>query len=306
MLNFLAMKGVFDWIEESWGFDPIIQEKVLFSLITLIILLLLRYFGLKVLSKNVQEPKERYYWTRAIQYVFSASFLIAIIIIWLAEFQSIGTFIGLVSAALTIALKDLIVNAAGWLFIIIRKPFSMGDRITIGEHTGDVIDVRIFQFTINEIGNWVDADQSTGRIIHIPNGLVFTAPQANFTQGFSHIWNEIGILITFESDWEKAKSILYDIVKKHGAVLTEKAQSNLIEASKKYMILYNKLTPIVYTSVKDSGVNLTMRYLITPRRRRGSEEAIWEDVLRSFAQHKDIELAYPTQRIVYQPEDKKD
>lgn len=298
------MFPISQWIAENWGIAGETQWKLFYTLITFLILLIIRLSSVRLLLRRIQEPKERYYWNRAIQYTYTATFIIAIIIIWIAEFQSIGTFIGLVSAALTIALKDLIVNAAGWLFILIRKPFEMGDRVQIEDKIGDVIDIRIFQFTINEIGNWVDADQSTGRIIHIPNGKIFTTPQANFTQGFSHIWNEIGVLITFESNWEKAKSIFGGIVEEHAAHLTESAQKVLIEASKKYMILYNKLTPIVYTSVKDSGVMLTMRYLITPRRRRGSEEAIWEDVLRAIAANDDIDLAYPTQRIYYEPGDK--
>lgn len=53
------------------------------------------------------------------------------------------------------------------------------------------------------------------------------------------------------------------------------------------------------TKVKESGVQLSMRFLITPHRRRGAEEAIWEDLLRAFAKHNDINLAYPTQRIFY-------
>ncbi len=294
------------WIAEQWGISPYTQVKLLYTLIVFLLFLIIRFFSIRILLKNVEEVKDRYYWTRAIKYTSMALFLMIIVLIWLSELASIATFLGLVSAALTIALKDLIVNAAGWLFILVRKPFSVGDRISIGEHRGDVIDVRIFQFTLNEIGNWVDADQSTGRIIHIPNGRVFLEPQANYTQGFSHIWNEIGVLITFESNWEKAKKILEDIVNQHGASFTKSAEQRLIEASKKYMILYNKLTPIVYTAVKDSGVMLTMRYLITPRRRRTSEQLIWEDVLRMVADNEDIDLAYPTQRIFYAPEENKE
>ena len=63
------------------------------------------------------------------------------------------------------------------------------------------------------------------------------------------------------------------------------------------MIFYSTLTPAVYTSVKDSGVLLTVRYLIEPRRRRASIQAIWEDILESFAESKDIDFAYPTQRF---------
>ena len=59
-----------------------------------------------------------------------------------------------------------------------------------------------------EIGNWVDADQNTGRIVHIPNGKIFTETLANYGKGFEYIFNEIPVLITFESDWKKAKKNL--------------------------------------------------------------------------------------------------
>ena len=63
------------------------------------------------------------------------------------------------------------------------------------------------------------------------------------------------------------------------------------------MIFYNKLTPVVYTTVKDSGVMLTIRYLTDPRKRRGSEQELWENILDAFATHDDIDFAYPTQRF---------
>ncbi len=294
-----------EWINEHWKIDEQMQFKLFLSLILFLLIFLTRYIVLRLTLNRLDNIKDRYYWTRGIQYSSVGIFLLILIFIWLNEFKSVATIIGLVSAGLTIALKDLIVNAAAWFFIVIRRPFSIGDRVEISGYVGDVIDIRFFQFTLNEIGNWVDADQSTGRIVHIPNGKVFTDSQANFTQGFSHIWNEIGVLITFESNWKKGKKILEEIVDKHAAHLSKPAEKKLLEASKKYMIIYSKLTPIVYTSVKDSGVMLTMRYLITPRRRRNSEEQIWEDVLEAFAANKDLDFAYPTQRIYY-PEGKSD
>jgi len=65
------------------------------------------------------------------------------------------------------------------------------------------------------------------------------------------------------------------------------------------MILYNKLTPIIYLHVADSGVVLTMRFLCNVRGRRKISNDIWEDILREFAQNDDIDFAYPTQRIYY-------
>jgi len=194
-------------------------------------------------------------------------------------------------------LKDLLVNLAGWIFIIWRKPFEVGDRIQIGNQSGDVIDIRIFQFTLMEIGNWVDADQSTGRVIHIPNGKVFTEPQANYHKGFQYIWNEVPVLVTFESNWKKAKEILHRMGVEHAEHLSTSAEQRIKEASRKFMIFYTKLSPTVYTTVKDCGVLLTIRYICEPRRRRDSEQAIWEDILREFAKCADIDFAYPTQRF---------
>jgi len=201
------------------------------------------------------------------------------------------------SAGIAIALKDVVANFAGWLFIISRRPFSVGDRIQIGNYAGDVIDTRVFQFTLLEIGNWVNADQSTGRIVHIPNGMVLSEVLANYSKGFQYIWNEIPVLITFESNWKKAKKILQKIADKDAEQLSKAAEKRVKEASKKFMILYSKLTPIVYTSVQDSGVLLTIRYLCEPQRRRDSEQVIWEDILKEFTRNNDIDFAYPTQRF---------
>jgi small-conductance mechanosensitive channel len=160
-----------------------------------------------------------------------------------------------------------------------------------------VIDLRLFQFTLLEIGNWVDADQSTGRMVHVPNGLVFTQPVANYTRGFPYIWNEIPVMITFESNWEQAKKVLHAIADERGGQFTQAAEREILAASRQFMIFYSTLRPTVYTSVADSGVLLTIRYLCDARRRRGTAQDIWEDILREFAKTDDIDLAYPTTRF---------
>jgi small-conductance mechanosensitive channel len=292
-----------EWLFENLGIAYSIQNKLVYSLISLIVIVILRKITLRFFQHRYIDVKQRYYYTQAIKYIYSIILIFLLGAIWFSEFRSVATILGLVGAALTIALKDPIVNLAGWIFILARQPFKIGDRIEMDNRRGDVIDIRLFQFTINEIGNWVDADQSTGRIIHIPNGTVFTLPQANYSQGFSHIWNEINLTITFESDWVLTKKILTDILDKHTAHLTEEAHKSLIEVSKKYMIIYSKLTPIVYTSVKDSGVCMYCRYLVDPKKRRTSENLIWEDILVEFANHDAIEFAYPTQRILFDASD---
>uniref|UniRef100_UPI004049966F mechanosensitive ion channel family protein n=1 Tax=Fulvivirga sp. TaxID=1931237 RepID=UPI004049966F len=298
-MKFIPIKEVSEWIAENWYISADVQWKLLMSFLVVLTLYFLKHFAFKIIFKNVDDLKIRYSWKNGVNNAYYVFLIIIIGSIWAESMGSLATFFGLLSAGLAIALQDPIVNIAGWLFILVRKPFEVGDRIEINGVSGDVIDVRFFQFTLNEINNWVDADQSTGRIIHIPNGRVFKDWQANYTQGFSHIWNEIGVMVTFESNWQAAKSILEEVVNLHAEKLSNDAQNQLIEASKKFMIIYTTLTPIVYTSVKDSGVMLTMRYLVNPRKRRTSEHHIWEDVLKAFAKHPDIDFAYPTQRIYY-------
>ena len=271
--------------------------KVMKSLFVFLVLWVVTILVHKIIDKNVKDVKQRYQWRKTSSYVVVVLFFIFVGGIWSEGIQSLATYFGLLSAGIAIALKDLIANLAGWIFIFLRRPFSVGDRIQINETIGDVIDASPFQFTVLEIGNWVASDQSTGRIIHIPNGKIFTEHLANYDKGFKYIWNEIPMLMTFESDWKKAKKILQKIADKNSQITSKKVESQIKKAAKKYMIYYNNLTPIVYTRIEDSGVMLTIRYLSETRNRRGSQEKIMEDVLVEFGKHKDIDFAYPTTRF---------
>jgi len=299
------MSYLSEWLQKTLGMSSGIQIKVLISLLVVLGLWLIPRLILRIVLWRVEDIRTRYRWNKASGIFSIIAVCVAVAFIWLEEFQSIMTFLGLVSAGVTIALKDPIVNVAGWVYILLRRPIEVGDRIQIGEHAGDVIDLRISQFTLMEIGNWVDADQSTGRVIHIPNGKVFVEPLANYSKGFQYIWNEIPVLITFESNWEKAKKILQKIANRQAEHLSGPAREEVKKAAQKFMIFYTKLTPIVYTSVRESGVLLTARYLCEPRRRRSSAEAIWEDILKGFAGCGDIDFAYPTRRFFNNISEKK-
>jgi len=347
-----------DWLQTRLGISPELQLRLLATLATMVGLWLVHRIALSLVYRRVRDPRSRYRWRKTLTYLvyvagivivgpmwfawvesfttivgfLSAGLAIALkdpvsnlagwaFILWRRPFEvgdrvqigphagdvidlglfqftveSFTTIVGFLSAGLAIALKDPVSNLAGWAFILWRRPFEVGDRIQIGPHAGDVIDLGLFQFTLNEIGAWVQADQSSGRIIHVPNGKIFTDPVANYNKGFKYIWNEVPVLVTFESDWRKAKQILTKIAVKHAEHLTAEAEHDLLEASQQYLINYRKLTPIVYTKVVDSGVQLTIRYLIEPRKRRGTEHAIWEEILTEFAKCPDIDLAYHTVR----------
>lgn len=273
-----------------------VVSRLLATVTILLVLWILRRIVLSFVHRRVTEGKARYNWRKGTAYVIYGLGIFLVFRVWFEGMGPLATYLGLLSAGLAVALKDPIANIAGWIFIIWRRPFEVGDRIQIGDHAGDVIDQRIFQLTLLEIRNWVEADQSTGRIIHIPNGKIFTQEQANYTKGFGYIWDEVRVLVTFESDWRKAKIILQEIADAQDD-LQEGARERVREASQKYLIFYDKLTPRVYTSVRESGVLLAIRYLCEPRSRRGRQETIWEAILDRFHAEPDISLAYPTQRF---------
>ena len=277
--------------------SPELLANLISSLLIILVLWIGRYFAMRFIQQRFHErPRTLYNWRKSAEYAFLVLGILFVGRIWLAGLQSLVTYLGLVSAGLAIALQDLIINLAAWVTIIWRRPLQVGDRIQIGDHAGDVIDIRIFEFSLLEVGNRINAEQSTGRIIHIPNSTIFRDVLANYSQGLPYIWHEIPILVTFESDWEKAKALLGEILVANAPTVDQRAIRRSQQAGQRFVISYGHFEPIIYTSVESSGVLLTLRYLVAPRQRRMSEQVLWEAILRAFAQHWDIDFAYETQR----------
>lgn len=295
------MTTLSEWIETNLHITPLFQARLLASLLVLAGLWLARWLVLRAVARRTDNPATLYNWRKGLEYVTLVIGVLWIGRIWFTGISSVATYLGLLSAGLAIALQDPLGDFVGWIFIIWRRPLEVGDRVQIGEFAGDVVDIRFFQFTLLEIRNWVDADQSTGRLLHVPNRKIFSDVLASYTQGFGYIWHEIAVDVTFESNWSKAKELLQAIANEHSAHHSEAARQRVREVARRYAITYDNLTPIVYTAVEASGVRLTMRFLCEPRNRRSSSAAIWEAVLRAFAEQPDIDLAYPTQRLYFQP-----
>ena len=292
---------IVEWLAPYVTINPIALGHLLSTFLIVVLLLVGRMLLRRLLYRRPLSRESRYRWHKIIDYGVYVLGLILLSQVWLNRTQGLATYLGLLTAGLAVALQDPITNLVGWLFIMWRRPFEVGDRIEVGEVAGDVVDVSLFQFTLMEVRNWVAADQSTGRIVHLPNRFVFSHSLGNFTQGLPFIWHEIPIEVTFESNWEKAKELLQEIVERLTIETVEQARRHAADPTRRYLVTYGTLTPTVYTRVQASGVLLTIRSLCDPRQRRNFDQAIWEETLRAFAKHGDIDFAYPTQRIVHQP-----
>lgn len=279
--------------------NPLVQ-KALKSLIVILVLYLAAYVAIRLINARVTDLKRRYR-ARKLTY-YAATVLVAIVLalIWIEQTRALATALGIIGAGVALAMSQSLLSIAGWLLIMIRRPFDVGDRIELGEVRGDVIDIGLFQTMLMEIGDRIEADQSTGRIVHCPNSLVFSQPVYNSTRGFEFIWNEIKTLVTFESNWKRAQELILQSAMEEGEQerIQVKLTKDLDRMAQRHLIFpYRVLTPYVYVKIKDSGVELTLRYLAEVRKRRVTEDRICRRILETFAGEPEVNFAYPTYRI---------
>jgi small-conductance mechanosensitive channel len=260
------------------------------------IILLIAYYLKKLPYRFIKESRNLYYLRKIIG--FSAGLLIVVIILlnFVGDFGSVSAVIGLASAGLAIALQDPIVSLVGWFLIIGKAGITVGDRVEINNVKGDVIDIGLLRTAVLEIGNWVNAEQATGRVVFFPNSFIFKNHFFNYSTGNSFIWDEIHIKVTYESDWKRAQEIIETVAQPICKEFVEKAKASQAEVSRRFHINLGTLTPLVYVSLAETGVDLVLRYLTEIRRRRSSRDQICQEVLKAFDSEPNIDLVSPSRK----------
>ena len=217
--------------------------------------------------------------------------IIILIFLWGKYLSKFLTLISLISAGFTIALRDLIFNWFSGIYIKIVKPFNIEDRIEINNYKGDVININTLNFEVLEVNNENFTGQSTGVITHIPNSTIFNYPLRNYNKAFKYIWNELTVNVPLNTNLSKTKSIIYKIVNSNEIIknIPPKMKKQIKKISNEYRIYYNQYDPIIYTKVIDSHIELTVRYLVHPKKARYVNSTIWNKILISY-QNNEIEL----------------
>ena len=278
--------------------QKILQKKAIQTFVIIVVGYLLIFLLTTLINNQVKNVKVKHVTRKTVIYSLTVMAILLIVSIWIQYIGSVAVLLGVVGAGVALALQEAVLCVAGWFLIIARHPFRTGDRIELSGVKGDVIDIRLFQTSLLEIGNWVGSDQSTGRIVHVPNSAVFKKENFNYNQGFEFIWNEVGVVLTFESDWKRAEEIMLN----HGISVAsgkeDVVKQKIDFMTRRYMIKYGKLTPIVYVDMKENGVHLTLRYLSEARSMRTTSDILWRSILTDFEKEDKITLAYPTYRIV--------
>ena len=194
------------------------------------------------------------------------------------------TFISVISAAMTIALRDFILNFFCGIYITFKKPFKVEDRIQIEDTKGDVMSISVFSFEILEVSTKEDNGQSTGIVIHYPNSIIVSKPVKNINKGFKYIWDKIVVKISLETDLENDKKEIYKIVNSLDTIKSiPKRMKNLInDVNTTNRIYFNKFDPIIYTKIVDDHVELNVRFLMHPKKARYIESVIWDKIYLAY------------------------
>jgi len=179
-------------------------QKLNTSVMAIVLLLAVAKVVDVYLIGRIDSPVSRYNLRRVAK--LALALLLAFIVVSIL-FQNLYTAVvsvGLISLIMGFALQTPITSFIGWIYILARTPYRVGDRIKIGDATGDVIDVSYLDTTLWEFGgDFLSTDHPTGRVIKFPNSRILSTPVYNYTWPlFPYIWNEIKFSVAYESDLE--------------------------------------------------------------------------------------------------------
>ena len=271
--------------------NPFVRHAVL-SVIVVVAIFLVTFLARRLATTYLDSPERVFRATRTTRRFALLLTVVALVLIWSPGFGDLWTLLTVIGAGMAIALREVLLAVAGWMRVTILSEFHHGDRIEVNGVRGDVVDVRVLRTTLMEIGGWVDNDQSTGRLVHVPNSWMMEYPVYNYTGTFKFIWNELPITVTFRSDWRAARDIMMKYAGESAEIVEQQARSEIRAMSREYLIHYSILTPFVYVRIRPNGVELTLRYLCEAQKRRGSEHALNLLILDDIREHPDIELAH--------------
>lgn len=265
-----------EYVSNILGIDKEYIKLTILTIFVILIAEIIKWIAKNIYSHMPVSDKKKFFRNRKSRIIITAICFVVILLIWGEKLNGIITLVSFISAGVTIAIREIIFNFFAGIYINMRKPFDVEDRVEIDEIKGDVINTHALSFEMLEIGERNDGEQSTGRIVHIPNSYIFTKTLKNYTKAFKYIWDEIKIELDLDANIEETKEKIYDILFENPELqeTPKKMEDAVDEAILEYRIYYNNLEPIIYTTIKDSHVELCLRYLVHPKKARNVQDEI--------------------------------
>lgn len=291
-----------DFFEENNDF----LNSFLATLIVILLAYIINSLVGNFILRRVTTARDRYTLRKTISVLVTVLVFASFFAIWIERTSTLIIAYGILSAGIAIALQDLLRSIAGGILILISSPFKAGDRIQVGDNIGDVLDIGNFSTKLMEIREWVNSDQYTGRIIQLPNSFVLNQPIKNYTRDFSFIWDEIRIMLIYGSNWKKAREIALKIANPVIKQFESRAKEELLRMGEKYFISTYDVQTNIYTSIGENWIELRLRYVVDPRKRRAINNLLTSKILEEFEKEEDIIVGTITSLDSIKPSTKKE
>ncbi|WP_323676384.1 mechanosensitive ion channel family protein [Halorubellus sp. PRR65] len=214
---------------------------------------------------------------------------------WLGVLFSLG----IAGFAVTFALQTPIVSLLGWVYIMAKRPYQVGDRVRIEDARGDVAEIDFLTTTLWEVhGDLVASHQPSGRLVTVPNAVVLESQVFNYTDdSFPYVWTETTIQISYETDLdfarETARRVVDDYLGEEMERRVDRYRDSLAETPVELAV---ESRPSVNVEQAESWVELHVRYLVDPKAMQATENEVLVRVLDAFAEHPD-RVGYPVGRF---------
>ncbi|MBW2974463.1 mechanosensitive ion channel family protein [Candidatus Woesearchaeota archaeon] len=286
MAEFLGMQEVSEAINYVKVFMPLIR-----TIITVVVVFIVFSFILSVIKKSLLKRAKRKKQISNIEIfskVLKLIFLVLLVMFALSSYSGswagLGIGIGLFSAALGWALQKPITGVAGWIMVITKRPFEIGDRVIIGSVRGDVADITLTHIYLKEIGGIVAGEENSGRIIMVPNSTLFEQNIINYTQEYEYILDQISFTVTYESNLDKAIKI--------GLEAARKCTKNVIDEIKK--------EPYVRTYFDTNGIIVHVRYYSPAKNIQEVSSNVTKETFDRIMKTKGVEISYPHTKVLFE------
>jgi small-conductance mechanosensitive channel len=247
----------------------LLQQLALGAILIVLILAIAKSIRVYLISQVENRPA-RYNLTRVLNLVVVLIIVIVGLSLLSANWYTALASLGLLSLILGFALQTPITSLIGWIYLLIRQPYRVGDRIQIDEAKGDVIDVSYLDTTLWEFGGpYLSTQHPSGRIIKFPNSLVLSKTVYNYSWPlFPYVWNEIKFEVSYDSDLDFITKTMQQVVEEE---IGEKMM-NLVQVYRELLSqtpvdeLEIQERPVVhFRASENTWLEAIVRYLVHPK-----------------------------------------
>ena len=219
---------------------------------------------------QIENRPAQYNLTRVLNLLTFLAVVIIGLSILTANWYTTLVSLGVLSLILGFALQTPIASLIGWVYLLIRQPYRVGDRIEIEDARGDVIDVGYLDTTLWEFGGpYLSTQHPSGRIIKFPNSLVLSKIVYNYSWPlFPYIWNEIKFQVSYDSDLEFIAQIMQQVVEEDlGEEMVDRVQiyRELLSQTPVDQLEIRERPVVHFRASENTWLEAIVRYLVHPK-----------------------------------------